>query len=111
MKKILIFAIFTLCTLQVFSQERSVSGTVTDASDGTPLPGVNVIIKGSTTGVSADFDGNYTIKVPNNNVSLEFSYIGYESQIVVVGAKSEINIMMNSSSTELSEVVVTAFGI
>lgn len=111
MKKILIFAIFTLCVSQVFSQERSVSGTVTDASDGTPLPGVNVIIKGSSMGVSADFDGNYTIKVPNNNVSLEFSYIGYETQTVAVGSRSLINVAMNTSSTELSEVVVTAFGI
>tara|TARA_R110002049_G_scaffold28018_5_gene96679 strand:- start:36552 stop:39695 length:3144 start_codon:yes stop_codon:yes gene_type:complete len=109
--KILVLTVIVLNAFAIFAQERTVSGTITDGVDGVPLPGVNVIIKGTLTGVSTDFDGKYVIKVPDNDSILEFSYIGFENQTVPVNDKSMINIVMQALSTELSEVVVTAFGI
>ena len=89
------------------SAQQSVSGIVTDSS-GVPLPGVNVVIKGTTTGVSADFDGKYQINVENGKV-LVFSYIGYEQQEITVNGIMQ-NVIMNESDSELDEVVVIGYG-
>jgi len=111
MKKVLFYTLIVLCSLQVYAQERSVSGNVTDAVDGTPLPGVNVIIQGTTIGVSTDFDGNYSINIPDDNASLEFSYLGFKTKVIDTGSQSIINVSMSQDATQLSEVMVTAFGI
>ncbi len=111
MRKILIYAFVMLCAVHMVAQERTVTGEVVDASDGSVLPGVNVIIQGTTQGVTADFDGNYSIKVPNDTAVLEFSYLGYTKEIIEVGNRATIDVSMNQDATELSEVVVTAFGI
>jgi len=100
-----------LCTVHVVAQERTVTGKVVDASDGSVLPGVNVIIQGTTQGVTADFDGSYSIKVPNTTSVLEFSYLGYTKEFVEVGSRSTIDVSLTQDATELTEVVVTAFGI
>jgi TonB-linked SusC/RagA family outer membrane protein len=91
-------------------QQLKVSGKVLDSA-GTPLPGVNVVIKGSTTGVMTDANGNYSINVPSENATLQFSFIGYLMQEVPVGTQTLINITLNEDVTNLEEVVVTAFGI
>ena len=86
---------------------NTVSGTVVEVGSGEPLPGVNVVVKGTTIGASTDFDGHFSISIPNNNVSLVFSYIGYKDVIVPANV-DEMNIAMKPSSVALAQVVVTA---
>lgn len=90
--------------------QQSISGIVTGASDGVPLPGVNVLVLGTTTGTQTDFDGNYTISASEGDV-LVFSYLGTKSQSIAVGSSSTINVALAEDSNQLDEVVVTAFGI
>jgi TonB-linked SusC/RagA family outer membrane protein len=92
-----------------FAQEKTISGTVSDES-GLPLPGVNIIIKGTTTGTQTDFDGNYTITANVGNV-LSFTYLGLKPQEATVGASNTINVTMQEDASVLDEVVVTALGI
>lgn len=96
---------------QLTAQNRTITGTVTDADDGSPLPGVNVILKGTTNGTSTDFDGNYTINDVPVNGTLVFSIIGYTSKEVPVNGLSSINVALVESAEQLGEVVVTALGI
>ena len=93
------------------AQERSVTGTVRSADDGSPIPGVNVIIKGTTTGTVTDVDGKYQISVPEQGTILVFSYIGLASMEVETGTQSVIDVTLQPDITELSEIVVTAVGI
>ncbi|MEQ6120712.1 SusC/RagA family TonB-linked outer membrane protein [Reichenbachiella sp. MALMAid0571] len=87
----------------------SVSGKVTD-TEGNGLPGVNIIVKGTTTGLVTDIDGNYKIEVPEGSIVV-FSFIGYASQEVDVSGRSIVDIVLESDLTELEEVVVTAMGV
>ena len=88
---------------------RTISGTVTDES-GLPLPGVNVIIKGTSTGVQTDFDGNYTIEATRGDV-LVFSYIGLATAEYGVGDNTIIDVILKPDAAQLEEVVITAVGI
>ena len=90
----------------VLAQEKMVSGTITD-DVGLPLPGANVIIENTATGTQSDFDGNYSIAVEIGK-SLNFSYVGFESQTLVVGASNTINISMKAGAL-LEEVVITGY--
>jgi|WetSurMetagenome_2_1015567.scaffolds.fasta_scaffold00667_9 TonB-linked SusC/RagA family outer membrane protein len=92
------------------SQQIKVSGKVTSTT-GEPLPGVNITIKGTTTGINTDVEGNYSIQVANNQAVLQYSFIGYMSQEVTVGNQSVINIALAETMLKMDEVVVTAFGI
>ncbi|MFS4456150.1 SusC/RagA family TonB-linked outer membrane protein [Maribacter sp. 2304DJ31-5] len=87
----------------------SVIGTVKDNS-GQPLPGANVIEKGTTNGAQTDFDGNYTITVSNNDAVLVFSYLGFTAKEVVVGDQTNINVQLAEDSAKLDEVVVIGYG-
>ena len=89
-----------------FTQAQTVNGTVSDA-DG-PLPGATVILKGTTTGSTADFDGNFSIAAKAGDV-LVFSYVGYVAKEVVVGNETVINVVLNASN-QLDEVIITAYG-
>ncbi len=91
-----------------FAQEKTISGTVTDDT-GLPLPGVNIIIKGTSTGTQSDFDGNYTIEAAVGQ-TLVYSYVGFETQEIAVGASNRIDVTMQAGSV-LDEVVVTALGV
>ncbi len=91
-------------------QALLVTGTVRSSEDGLTLPGVTVSIKGTTIGVITDIDGGYSIEVPNKETVLLFSSIGFESQEIVIGKQSTINIRLRPSFTEIDEVVVTALG-
>lgn len=93
-----------------FPQGISVSGTVTDGETGEVLPGVNVVLKGTTLGSITSIDGNYQMEVPGSNSILEFSYIGYESQEVPVEGRTEINVVLEKASTLMDEVVVVGYG-
>ncbi|HLT51424.1 MAG TPA: carboxypeptidase-like regulatory domain-containing protein, partial [Arenibacter sp.] len=98
-----------LCVQGIMAQGTPVTGVVTD-NLGTPLPGVNVVEKGTTNGTSTDFDGNYTINVPSS-ATLVFSSLGFSTKEVVVGGQSAINVSMEEDAEQLGEVVVTALGI
>ena len=92
-----------------FAQERSIAGTVTD-SDGLPLPGVNVLIKGTGTGTQTNFDGNYEITATQGDV-LVFSFVGLKQAEYTVSTNDQIDVVMENDSAQLDEVVVTALGI
>lgn len=101
-----------ICIISVYGmQAQTVSGTITDATDGSSLPGVNVIIKGTSTGASSDFDGNYSIEISDENAILQFSFVGFVTQEISVNGRSVINVALVPSAESLDEVVVTALGI
>lgn len=89
-------------------QQRSISGTVKDTK-GDPIIGANVLIKGTTNGTITDIDGNFSLNVPNN-VTLVVSFIGYETQEIVVGNKSRISVSLTEDMEKLDEVVVVGYG-
>ena len=86
-----------------------VSGTVTD-SEKTPLIGVGVLVKGTTTGTSTDIDGHFYLDVPSKDSVLEFSCLGFKTLEVPVGSKISFNVVLYEDSSELDGVVVTGFG-
>jgi len=92
----------------IFAQVKTVNGTVTD-SDGVPLPGASIVLTETNEGATTDFDGNFSISV-QEGATVEFSYVGYESQQVVVGEGSTINVTLVQGNA-LDEIVVTALGI
>lgn len=99
-----------LLTSTVWAQERSVSGVVTD-ENGVSMPGVNVLLKGTSTGTVTDTDGNFRISVPNEQAVLVFSFVGYSMSEVTVGSRTSINVQMNPDAKTLSEVVVVGYGV
>lgn len=88
-----------------------VTGKITSVSETMGLPGVNVVIKGTTTGVITDFDGNYSIEVPDNYTVLQFSFIGFETQDMPVTGKKVIDVVLKENMESIDEVVVTALSI
>ena len=109
--KIKLATIFTLfCVIAIFAQEKYVlSGTVMSAVDKMPIPGANIIILKTTRGTSTDFDGNYQLDVVKGDV-LQFSYIGYVTQTIIVDSQKTVNISLVESDNSLSEVVVIGYG-
>ncbi|MFW5708015.1 MAG: carboxypeptidase-like regulatory domain-containing protein, partial [Bacteroidota bacterium] len=111
MRRILMLtSLLLLGALIVQGQTRRISGTVTDANDGTPLPGVTVMIQGTTQGTTTDIDGQYEISVSQGDV-LVFRFIGMASQEVVVENQQVIDIALLPDVSTLEQVVVTALGI
>lgn len=113
MKRILLLGLVVACALlpgELWAQERTVTGKVT-AEDSSPLPGVNVLLKGTTTGVVTDTDGNFRIAVPQSGGTLVFTFIGMQSQEIEIGSRSTIDVTLTPDITQLSEVIVTALGI
>ena len=94
----------------VFGQGRVVTGKVTSLDDSSPLPGVNVLLKGTSAGTSTDSDGNYSISVADDNAVLVFSFIGYQTTEISVGARSVVDAQITTDVTQLSEVVVVGYG-
>ncbi len=92
----------------LIAQSKSVSGKVT--GDQEPLPGVNVLVEGTTTGTVTDLDGNYSIQLSDGNTVLIFSFIGYKSKREEVGSRSVINVGMEEDVSQLEEVVVIGYG-
>jgi len=107
-KTILFFSLFLMTTSLLFAQDLSVSGTVSDSS-GEVLPGVSIIIKGTNSGTSTDFDGNYSINASKGDV-LVFSFLGFHSKDVTVTGANH-NVSLDEDTSQLDEVVITAFGI
>ncbi|MBS3776731.1 MAG: TonB-dependent receptor, partial [Bacteroidales bacterium] len=90
-------------------QQIEVNGTVTDARTGDPLPGVNIVVEGTTTGTTTDMEGDYTLEAPAD-ATLIFSFVGYQEQSVEINGRQEINIEMEQAVTELEEVVAVGYG-
>ncbi|WP_293685054.1 SusC/RagA family TonB-linked outer membrane protein [Spirosoma sp. 48-14] len=102
------FLVSAVPILSVWAQ--TVSGRVTSADDNQPLPGVSIVVKGSTTGTTSRADGTYSLNVPANG-TLTFSFIGYQTQEFAVGNRTTIDVAMAVGTATLSEIVVTALGI
>lgn len=102
------FLMICLISMPVIAQ-NAVKGTVTSAVDGQAIPGVNVIVKGTSNGASTNFDGNYTINATPQDI-LVFSYIGYKTLVVTVGSKMVIDLIMEEDASKLDEVVVVGYG-
>jgi len=92
------------------AQSRQVTGTVTSSDDGMPLIGVSIQVKGTTTGGTTDLDGKFNLNVPANGV-LVFSFVGFKPQEVQVGERSVVNVILESVSQKMEEVVVTGYGV
>ncbi|MBD0823970.1 SusC/RagA family TonB-linked outer membrane protein [Aestuariibaculum marinum] len=107
--KTMLFVLLMSFAFTMYAQEKQVSGTITDANDGVPLPGASVSVKGTSKGVSSDFDGNFTISVGENDM-LVISYVGYVSQEIPVAGKQSISVQLQSDQSALDEVVVVAYG-
>jgi len=91
-------------------QQIMVSGLVTDASTGEALPGVNIVVSGTTIGTITDVSGNYSLQVPSSSVTLQFSFIGYITQEAALGGRTTINVSLEADVAQLSEVVVIGYG-
>lgn len=106
--KWMVASVLMLCVGFSYAQEKAVSGTVTDQSDS-PLPGVSVVVVGTTSGTQTNFDGNYTINVAKGQ-TLRFSYIGQKAVELVVGVSAAINVQLEEDAQALEEVIVTGQG-
>lgn len=93
------------------AQSQNVSGKVIGADDGLGVPGASVVIKGTTTGVTTDMDGNYSIQARGANDVLVFSFVGYASQEITVGSQSIINVSLASDAAALDEIIVTGYSV
>lgn len=101
-------AVLTVCT--VSAQSRTITGKVLSSDDNVPIPGVNVVVKGTSVGSFTDMDGNYQIDVPQNATELSFSFVGYATKNVSVGNQSVINVSLDADIAALGEVIVVGYG-
>ena len=90
-------------------KKKTITGTITSGEDGTPLPGVNVLVKGTTSGTVTDVNGNYTLSVPENAIVI-YSMVGFLSQEVAIGNKSVIDTVLAEDIQQLQEIVITGYG-
>jgi len=111
MKKIYALLGCLLLAQMLWAQSRTVSGKVTGADDGEPIPGVNVLLKGTGTGASTDIEGNYKLTVPEEGGVLVFSFIGMKKKEETIGSRSVIDVQMELSVEQLQEVLVTGLGV
>ena len=103
------FFILLLIATSVLAQDRRITGKVTAAEDGLPLPGVSVKVTGEKQGTQTDANGNFTLNLPAGAKSLEISYIGFVSQVVSIGTKTNVNVALVNDTKALSEVVVVGY--
>lgn len=104
----LLFAIFGM--FSSFGQEITVTGVITSGDDNMPLSGANVLVKGKQIGATANFEGEYMVKVPTAQDILVFSYQGYKSKEIVVGTQTKINVVLQEDAAQLDEVVLIGYG-
>lgn len=100
-----------LFTISTSLAQTSISGRVTSGEDGASLPGVNILVKGTTNGTITDSQGDFTIEVPSTEAVLVFSFVGYNTQEIALQGKTIVSVVLASDAQQLSEVVVTALGI
>ena len=111
MSKSLLTVLFALVfSATTYAQDKTISGKVTGSDDGLPLPQVSVLLKGTTTGVPTNIDGEYQLNVPAEGGTLIFRYLGYVTQEVEIGNRTVVNVVLAPETTSLGEVVVVAYG-
>ena len=106
---LLLFAFFVAFSPRAFAQEQTVTGTVTDESE-VPLPGVSVFVKSTTRGTATDFDGNFSLRVPQGEVTLVFSYLGFQQKEVPLNGQTQLKVQLSDDVQSLNEVVVVGYG-
>ncbi|MBL7968620.1 MAG: TonB-dependent receptor [Prolixibacteraceae bacterium] len=109
MKKAVLALLIFMCSLGAFAQGLQVKGVVTSADDGQPIPGVSVVVKGTTTGMITDLDGKYSVNAPGNS-TLVFSFVGMKTQEILVSGRTSINVVLAAEQTDIDEVVVVGYG-
>ncbi|WP_460541263.1 SusC/RagA family TonB-linked outer membrane protein [Echinicola sediminis] len=111
MKKVLLLGFtFVLSIALAFAQSRVITGQVTSSEDREPIPGVNIVVKGTTVGTVTDIEGRYSVEVPGGSTVLVYSFVGFDSREVSVGTMSTINIELGPNAKILEEVVVVGYG-
>lgn len=105
-----LFAFFVLTGAILNAQGVLITGTVTGAEDGTPLPGVSVVVQGTTIGTVTDFEGNYSITVPDYANTLIFSFVGMRTAEVAIDGRSEVDVILEVDAVGIDEVMVVAYG-
>lgn len=112
MRKFTVLLALLFIGLQVsLAQNRMISGKVTSAEDGKPIPGATILVKGTTVGMTADLDGTYKLLVPEDATTLVFSFVGMKSKEVPIGSSNTINVELEPDVLDIEGVVVTALGI
>ncbi len=96
--------------MQLFGQGRNITGKITDADNGEYLPGVTILLEGTQNGTISDIDGKYNIMVPETGATLVFSFVGYETQKILIGTKNVLYVSLKMSQEILEEVVVVGYG-
>jgi TonB-linked SusC/RagA family outer membrane protein len=109
-KRFLIPILLLFCAFSIFAQNKTITGKITDSETGESLPGVNIVVAGTTIGTVTDLNGNYSINVNSGNETLEFSFIGYQKQSIALEGKSVLNVALKPELKELDEVVVVGYG-
>ena len=107
--KLLLIGILLSSTFTMFAQQI-VKGIVKEQSSGEPLPGVSVLVKGTSNGVQTDFDGNFTLEKVKAGDILLFQYLGYADKEVVIGTNFNLNVLLSESSEQLDEIIVVGYG-
>jgi hypothetical protein len=111
-RKLLVTALLSAFLLNTaMAQDRVVSGKVTSADDGTGLPGVSVLVQGTTKGTATDTNGAYSVSLASGESTLVFSFIGFKTQTIAVSAQSTVDIILETDITALEEVVVVGYGV
>ncbi|MBT1685811.1 SusC/RagA family TonB-linked outer membrane protein [Dawidia soli] len=111
MQRILTLLIICVLAVPAWAQPRTITGQVTDASDGSPLPGVNVLVQGTSRGTATDVEGRYSLDVGPEETTLTFTFVGYKTQSVVVGTQTVVDAALEVDFTTLSDVVVIGYGV
>ena len=112
MKKVaLIVALFLIGLQVLFAQTKEITGTVTSSDDGSTIPGVSVMIKGTTLGTITNIDGVFTLQAPDDAEVIVFTFVGMQTQEIPIGSNTVFNVAMEPEDIALGEVVVTALGI
>lgn len=110
-KKLLLLFIFTFAAIGIsYAQTKTITGTVTSATDGTFLPGVNIVVKGTTNGTATDINGKYSLSVSDSAETLVFSYLGFQTKEVIIGKRNVINVKLEPSTQQLKNIVVVGYG-
>ncbi|MCU0458776.1 MAG: TonB-dependent receptor plug domain-containing protein, partial [Bacteroidales bacterium] len=109
-RKLMLFVLLMVTGLFAIGQTVQITGVVTSSEDGLSVPGVTVKVQGTTIGTVTDYSGAYSIQVPAGSVALEFTFIGMESQVVAIGGRTKIDIVLKPDLVVMDEVVVVGYG-